>query len=172
MYNHYHAAGYALDPEFIDADLTEADPEIMEGLNEVCERLYHDDADKCAIAMAQFDEFRAAGSKFKSPVCSWRLAAKRMPTHRFWRQYGTIAKIPELTYVAMRVLSKQAGVGPIERSHKITKSHVHTAARGNMHPKNVSREVFISINQRLVDKLEEFDYSEEYEMPESSSDED
>ena len=40
-----------------------------------------------------------------------------------------------------------------------------------MHSKNVSREVFISINQRLVDKLEEFDYSEEYEMPATSSDE-
>ena len=71
----------------------------------------------------------------------------------------------------MHVLSKQAGVGPIERSHKITKSHVHIGARATMHPKNVSREVFISINQRLVDKLEEFDYSEEYEMPETSSDE-
>ena len=45
--------------------------------------------------MAQFDEFRVAGSKFKSPT--WRLAAKRMPAHRFWRQYGTIAGMRELT---------------------------------------------------------------------------
>ena len=142
-YNDYWCAGYALAPHCIDVDHAAADEAVLSGLETVCNRLFYDDTDKAAKAFAQYTTvYKASNSPFKTPQ---RLAnIKNMPPHQWWKAYSKHA--PELAYVAMHVLSKQVGVGAVERSHKKLKSVVATKHRNRLQPGNQNREVCVSAN--------------------------
>jgi hypothetical protein len=114
-YNHYWGAGYALAPACIDVDHDQCDSEVMNSLEVVCNRLWHNDVAKAAKAFRDYKGiYKAGNSPFKEPHRLRNIS--EMPAHMWWELYAKHA--PELAYVAMHVLSKQVGVGPVERSHK------------------------------------------------------
>ena len=74
----------------------------MEGLHRMIERVWHDDVEAQAKAVAQLYRFRKQEGIFARPAS--KLAAERMPAHAWWAMYG--AGCPELQKVAVRVLSQ------------------------------------------------------------------
>jgi len=168
-YNHYWGAGYALAPACIDVDHDEVDEEVMDSLEIVCNRLWHNDVSKAAKAFREYKTvYKAANSPFKVPS---RLAnIGEMPAYLWWQLYERHA--PELAYVAMHVLSKQVGVGPVERSHKKLKSVVATKHRNRLHEVNQQRQVFVNMNGPILRNVANPDYFEPWNHDESNSDTD
>ena len=139
----------------------------MESLETVCDRLFHGDVLKAAKAFADYKlVYKAANSPFKKPS---RLAnISSMPPHLWWDTYKNHA--PELAYVAMHVLSKQVGVGPVERSHKKLKSVIATKHRNWLHPDNQNRQVYVNMNGPILRNVENPDYVEPWNTMNVESD--
>ena len=62
-------------------------------------------------------------------------------------------QMSSLRDLAIRVLSKQCGIGACERGHKKTKQYLSKSRQSST--KIVSEQVFISANQSLLDKVHE-----------------
>ena len=72
-------------------------------------------------------------------------------------------QMSSLRDLAIRVLSKQCGIGACERGHKKTKQYLSKSRQSST--KIVSEQVFISANQSLLDKVHEVNDSLPYTMP-------
>ena len=72
----------------------------------------------------------------------------------------------------MHVLSKQVGVGPVERSHKKLKSVVAAKHRNRLHEVNQQRQVFVNMNGPILRNVANPDYFEPWNHDESNSDTD
>ena len=68
-----------------------------------------------------------------------------MPRHH---HMGTYKK-----FVARRVLSKQVGVGAVERSHKVMKNVVFSKDRPQLDPAKADRDLFTNLNTRALDRV-------------------
>ena len=53
----------------------------------------------------------------------------------------------------MRVCSKKAGIGAVERAHKKTKNVIHTKVRNLMRSSTVRVELMVNFNQQALDKM-------------------
>jgi len=156
MHNHYHAAGYALDPEFSRENVF-GDDTVMTGFRAVCGKLYHDNPQKAAAAKRQFLVYknRSAGV-FSSPAVFDE--AKEMPAHEWWEMYGS--EVPELQYVAMKVLSKRSSACSVERLWSLF-GNVWTDGRASLGAKKAIDLVKAGANLRLQKKLLALDYESE-----------
>jgi hypothetical protein len=168
MHCDYHAAAYALDPEYIDVDVDKCDKEVYAGLKRVIGRLYHgydSDEEKKQLykdAIKEFREYNGPDSKLKTTEC--KIIAEDCDAHEFWQSEGRC--YPALRYVAMRVLSKPLGIGSVERSHKKLKNVILTAKRNRLHISKVNQELYINYNTAFLcarikakcadDKLEKY----------------
>ena len=72
---------------------------------------------------------------------------------KWWKAFGA-RYYPDLAFVAMRVLSKQVGVGAVERSHKKMKNGVFSKSRPNLSAKKASVECYINCNVPEIDRIE------------------
>ena len=170
LHNFYHAAGYALDPEF-STESVFANDEIMTGFRTVCERLFYDKPEKAAAAKRQFVVYknRSQGVFMKSSVFE---EAKDMPAHSWWEMYGS--EVPELQYVAMHVLSKRSSACSVERLWSLF-GLVWSDQRARLGVKKAIDLVKTGANLRLQKKLLAMDYESEMRSwsddPENSDDE-
>jgi hypothetical protein len=156
MYNDYMGAGYALDPEYLTVDLTEVDPEVMKSLEKVVNRLFYDNNADVARFWTQFATYRGGNSPYKEP--GRLLMAQSLSAHKFFEMAGSAD--PQLQYVGMRVCSKKAGIGAVERAHKKTKNVVHTKVRHSMRAPSVKTELLINFNQQSLDQMAERTWEE------------
>ena len=170
----YHSAAYALNPCYLEEDLDDMDPEVREGLNEVVQRFYHDDPDKAAAALDEFEAYKEPGGPIRGN--NFKLAAAKrlgraadaynytdIKPWNFWKTH--CAGLPLIRAVGITVLSKQAGIGANERAHKETKQ-VLTKARNRLETQRAARSVYIRHNRRLLDKLAVEMYTMDYDEPE------
>jgi hypothetical protein len=85
-----------------------------------------------ARLLLQFAEYRGSGSHKTGAAAAATLLVKNgdIPCWRWWESFAT--DWPELKFVAVRVLSKQVGIGAAERSHKLMKRKVFSPDRPNL----------------------------------------
>ena len=74
---------------------------------------------------------------------------------QYWESLKAVSPLPHLADFAIRVLSKPAGVGDIERFHKVMKRCVNPVARKSMSFANVEKQMFIACNSRKMDTVYE-----------------
>ena len=63
-------------------------------------------------------------------------------------------RVPTLGYVARRVLSKQVGVGDVERSHKGMKYTVFSKDRNQLSPAKADRDQYALLNTRALQRVD------------------
>ena len=170
MHNYYHAAGYALDPEFSRVNVFNIET-VMTGFRTVCDRLYHDEPEKAAAAKRQFLVYknRTIGVFMSQAVFD---EAKSMAAHEWWEMYGS--EVPELQLVAMKVLSKRSSACSVERLWSLF-GQVWTDGRASLGAKKAIDLVKTGANLRLEKKLLALDYETDMRSwsvePEESDDE-
>ena len=150
------------------------DIDVREGLNEVVTRFYHNDPEKAATALDQFEEYKEPGGvirgnafKLAAATRLLRLAEdnqyEKIKPWNFWKTH--CAGLPLIRAVAITVLSKQSGIGANERAHKETKQ-VLTKTRNRLDGQRAARSVYIRHNRRLLDKLAVEMYTTDFDEPE------
>ena len=129
-------------------------PEIMKGFRIVCDRLFFDDPEKVKKAKAQFlvYKIRSQGVFMEASVFA---DAQDMPAHLWWKMYG--AEVPELQYVAMRVLSKRSSACSVERLWSLF-GRVWSDSRASLGAKKAVDLVKTGANLRLMKKLLALNY--------------
>ena len=169
LHNFYHAAGYALDPEFV-GEGQHSNATIMTGFRAVCDRLHYKDPSKATKAKMQLTAFQDKARGVFKEAGVWK-DAKEMPAHEWWAMYG--AELPELQYVALRVLSKRSSACSVERLWSLFGS-VWSDARARLGPMKAINLVKAGANIRLKRKLETMDYESQMRSwlvdPEDSDD--
>jgi hypothetical protein len=154
----YHGVGYLLNPKFFDVDLKERHKdqsgvwmELKDNLELVASRLFHTDLDKAADVMTQYTTYSSAGPHRTALLAAQvqKVKAGTLEPWKFWDAIGH--KFPELAIVGQKVLSKQVGVGDVERSHKKMKKVVFSNERPRLDPKRANRELYINYNLRQLD---------------------
>lgn len=153
LHNHYHAAGYALDPEFVDRE-QHKEAEVMTGLRAVIARIYHNQPDKAAKARQQYLVYKNRTQGTFGDTSIWA-DAEAMPAHEWWELYG--GEIPELQYIAMKVLSKRSSACSVERLWSLF-GLVWADARASLGPKKAIDLVKAGSNLRLLRKLSNMNY--------------
>jgi hAT family C-terminal dimerisation region len=139
-----HAAGYALDPEYMKIDLYTLPP-VMRGLKALIMKLNPEDA---ALIDRQFQEFRAGKGSFGTKAALEN--APVMVPWRWWRMYGI--DVPELRDIAVRVLAQVAAQTACERDWS-TRGHIHSLKRNNLDPDRASDMNYCYKTLRLRHKL-------------------
>jgi hypothetical protein len=170
LHNFYHAAGFALDPEF-SREAHHTMPEIMKGFRVVCDRLFFDNPEKAKKVKAQFLIYKNRSQGVFMDAAVFADAAE-MPAHLWWEMYG--AEVPELQYVAMRVLSKRSSACSVERPWSLF-GLVWSDSRASLGARKAVDLVKSGANLRLMKKLLTMDYEVEMRSwthePEGSDDE-
>jgi hypothetical protein len=141
----YHAAGYALDPNFLSDDVNGVNGgEVFAGLSRVIERTFHDDEAAREEAFSQYSDFRKQRGVFVHPTL--RSSIKTMGAHEWWEMAAGGAA--ELRKVAMRVLSKTTSASACERNWSAFAA-VQTPKRNRLHHSTLTDLVSVRINLRL-----------------------
>lgn len=153
-----HCAGYALDPEFQMHDFSAADPEVMNGLMDMVERLVPDVNDQAEV-LKQHTDYRQGLGVFGRPMA--KAAAKTTPAYKWWLSYGGGA--PLLQQVAVKVLGQVTSACACERNWS-TFDFVHNKRRNKLKASRASDLVYVFSNLRLLDKATAVDFEEP--MPE------
>eukprot|EP01043_Picozoa_sp_COSAG02_P051034 COSAG02_NODE_5319_length_4442_cov_2.816947_3_plen_196_part_00 len=167
----YHSVGYLLNPKYMDVDHTVAHTaqgndgiyeELMSDFDTVATRLCtsHDgviDNDKVGRIMVQYAEYLSSDNPLRNPngpACSTvgRQLIKEQPW-KWWKAFGP-RYYPDLSMVAMRVLSKQVGIGAVERSHKKMKNAVFSKDRGTLSAAKANVGCYINCNAQQLDRNE------------------
>lgn len=144
----YHAAGYALDPNFLGEDVNGINGgEVFQGLARVLERHYHDDPEAQAGALQQYGDFRKLRGVFA--LASLKVAARTVPAHEWWDMVAGGAR--ELRKVAMKVLSKTTSASACERNWSAFAA-VQTPKRNRLSSKTLHDLVYTRVNLRLQQK--------------------
>ena len=169
-----HAAGYALDPEFLDN--TSLDGWVMDGVYEMCEKmallsvsnktctpieeLCLEDTKMVEFiskAHAQFQDFRDQnGPVFRKPAVVAN--RRKVSAYKWWQMYCN--HMPELQSVAVRVLSQVAAASICERNWSIH-GMVHNKRRTRLNPKRAIQLVFIHQTLRLMNSLNDPTWEED-----------
>ena len=172
LHNHYHAAGFALDPEF-SREAVHANREIMSGFQIVCDRVHFASPAKAALAKQQFLIYknRSQGVFMEPGIID--TAARSTAGHLWWEMYGY--EVPELQMVAMKVLSKRSSACSVERLWSLF-GLIWTKSRASLGAAKAIDLVKTGANLRLEKKLMALDYETEMRSwttpPEESEDED
>jgi len=156
-YSHcdYHAAGFALDPNFIAEDVNGVNGgEVFQGLVRVIERHYLDDEVSQEEALRQYQDFRKQRGVFSAENIS-KVAARAVSAHEWWEMVAGGA--PELRRVAMKVLSKTTSASACERNWSAFGA-VQTPKRNRLSSKTLNDLVFVRVNLRLQQKQNDPNY--------------
>lgn len=122
--------------------------QVMEAFYTVIEQFYPGDTDKQAEATIQLAAFRSkTGAQWNRSVME--AAAKRMPAHMWWQQFGSHA--PELQHIAVRLLSQISSACACERNWS-SFDFIHSRRRNQLHVERAFKLVYIFTNLRLLDK--------------------
>ena len=177
LHGRMHAAGYALDPEFLyNGDGGNLDHATMSGLIEVIERLSlraiiqsaHDppDAakrlklsshlvqDHAATCMRQFAGFRRREGNFTKPLVVE--CARTMPPSQWWSMFGS--HIPELQAVACSVLVQPVSASACERNWSVY-GQLKSPARNRMQHHVADKRVYCHEALHYQSKLQDAGYS-------------
>ena len=154
MHTTLHAAGFLLDPEYVNM-AQHANDEVMTGFYQLVE-LLHPEVEEQVIITNQLNNFRSSQGIFARPVA--KAAASTMPAHQWWHSFGS--GVPELQRFAIRVLSQTATSSAAERNWSLF-GFFQNKRRSRLNPKTIEKMVYIHANTRLMDKVEEVDYVEE-----------
>jgi len=176
LHGRMHAAGYALDPEFLyNGDGGALDQATMEGVMEVIERLSlrsviqsATDPDLAATAltleseqvqehaakcMLQFSSFRAMEGPLTKPFVMRN--AQSMPPSAWWIMFGT--HLPELQAVACTVLKQPVSASACERNWSIY-GQLKTPARNRMQHAVADKRVYCHEALHYQAKLQNAEY--------------
>lgn len=152
----YHAAGYALDPNFLCDDVNGVnDGEVFTGLNEVIERHYHDDEAAQGLALQQYGDFRMQRGFFAKSTL--KAAAKSMPAYEWWELVG--GGVQALRKVAMKVLSKTTSASACERNWSAFQA-VQSSKRNRLSSRMLNDLVYVRSNLRLQQSRIDPDFKE------------
>jgi hypothetical protein len=129
--------------------LPQEDTEVMTGFRAVIARLYHGNSAKSMKALAQFMVYknRTKGVFGETAVFA---QASVMPAHEWWELYGS--EVPELQYVAMKVLSKRSSACSVERLWSFF-GQVWNDSRASLGAKKARDLVLAGSNIRLKNQL-------------------
>lgn len=179
LHGRMHAAGYALDPEFLyEGDGGALDHATMQGLIEVVERLSLrtiiqravDPAaaaatlsidspqvqDHASLVMEHFASFRAQEGIFtRGMVIN---GAKTMAPSKWWRTYG--AHMPELQAVAISVLTQPCSASAAERNWSVY-GQIKSAARNRMQHQVADKRVYCHETLHYHQKLQSASYKQQ-----------
>lgn len=157
MHCRYHAAGYALDPNFLQDDVNAVNNgEVFAGLTAVIEKVHHGNSAAQALALQQYVEFRAQRGKVFE-MSSLQAAAKTVAAHEWWQMIAGGAS--ELRKVAMRVLSKTSSASACERNWSAFAA-VQTPVRNRLSSENLNSLVYLRSNLRLQQKRKDPKFAE------------
>ena len=84
LHSPVHAAGYALDPEFLECKGIDENAEVMQGLDEMIAKVLP--PSEQARAAAQFQRYRNGEGVVGSPIAQENI--KRMPGWAWWHLFG------------------------------------------------------------------------------------
>ena len=126
----------------------------MDGMRMVIARLYHDQPDKASKARQQYLTYKNRTKGIFGEAGVW-LDAENMPGHEWWELYG--AELPELQFVAMKVLSKRSSACSVERLWSFF-GRVWSDERARLGPTKAVDLVKTGANLRLKRKLATMDY--------------
>ena len=84
LHSPVHAAGYALNPEFLDYQGLDENAEVMQGLDEMIAKVLP--PSEQARAAAQFQRYRNGEGVVGSPIAQENI--KRMPGCAWWQHFG------------------------------------------------------------------------------------
>jgi hypothetical protein len=185
-----HAAGYALDPEFLySGDGGALDSATMDGLMLVVERMALRSTLKQAVDLAhardtlttdspqvqelaatcmlQFSSFRAQeGILTKTLVVS---NAKHMPPSQWWQTYG--GSMPELQSIATSVFKQPVSACAAERNWSVYGS-IKGPARSRLQHERADKRVYCHEALHYQKKLQSATYRQEIVAWDSDSDDD
>ena len=171
MHMEYHSVGYLLNPKYMSVDHANAHraaghdglyEELMADLETVATRLSTaadgtTDTDKVGRIMVQYSEYIDATSPLRNPngPALSKIGTQLLKDQpwKWWNAFGA-RHYPDLAFVAMRVLSKQVGIGAVERSHKKMKNGVFSKARPNLSAAKANVECYINCNVPELDRVE------------------
>lgn len=138
--------------------------QIMGGLERMLSKLLS--AEDAATASLQHAKFRSSEGLFSS--LNAQLNAKRMPAWKWWESYG--ATVPELQGAAVKILSQCSSACSCERNWS-TYGFVHSKSRNRLSPARARDLVYVFSNLRLIQRIEDAEYEEEYPEWDSSDEE-
>jgi hAT family C-terminal dimerisation region len=154
LHSDYHSAGYVLDPNFLGDDVNGInDGEVFAGLQNVVDKLYHDDPGMYNEAMLQCQGFRDQEGIFASTRV--QSIAKTMPAHKWWDLVGGEAQA--LRKVAMRVLSKTTSASACERNWAAFEA-VQQPKRTRLGSRRLNDLTYLRVNLRLLQARQDPDY--------------
>ena len=191
LHSDFHAAAYALDPEFIDY-VADMDHEVMDGLGNViakmclrdtialdpdCENTWQSYSmthpavvERTAQAEREFQLYKRKVGAFSKPTAA--VNAKQMTPGDWWDQYGS--HCPILCSMAPRVLDQPGSASCAERNWSIY-GQIRAANRGRMGHPVADKLVFCHESLHLRHKLQDAGYApeiEQWDSDEESEEED
>jgi hypothetical protein len=171
LHNEYHAAGYALDPEYHEVNHSSM-TKIMKELRVVFRRHYHDNDMLYHQCIAEFQAYKSKRVSAFTEASVFEMA-KTTPSWEWWATWG--GELPALQAVAMKVLSKRSAASSCEHLWSKFKN-VWTTARANLGVAKAIKLVMISTNLFLLRYAAHFDIDKQLiewqEEPEESDDDD
>ena len=92
----------------------------MDDLEAVATKIFRGDAESVTLVMTQFTEYMAPGThRREMSIALLPMIEEGTKTPwSGWEAFGA-RHFPQLAKVAIRVLTKQVGIGAVERSHKV-----------------------------------------------------
>jgi hypothetical protein len=147
----FHAAAYALDPEF-QGHRHDPGSEVHTGLMTMLSKLVS--ASGCSDAKDQYLHYQDKTDIF-SPLTAdgkvmWEAAAT-MPAHRWWMVHGSVA--PELSKLAVRVLAATSTSSSCERNWS-TYEFIQSRRRNKLTTQRCNDLVFVFSNMQLIRRLQ------------------
>ena len=165
MTNPLILAAYALDPEYLDCNMSD-NSEVMEGFLTMLDRLCGTQ-EKALTAQRQFMAFRNHAGLFGREGAT--AAAKVMSGADWWGIYGHAN--PELANVAIKILSQVASACACERNWS-TYDFIHSKRRNKLTSSRAEDLVFVFSNMNLVLRTQAIEYKEKHVQWAASSSED
>ena len=169
LHNEYHAAGYALNPEYHEVDHHKM-TKIMKELRIVFRRHYHDNDELYTQCISEFQAYKSKRVSAFTEAGVFEMA-KTTPSWEWWATWG--AELPALQAVAMKVLSKRSAASSCEHLWSKFKN-VWTTARASLGAAKAIKLVMIGTNLYLQRTSAHFDIDKQLiewqEDPEESDD--
>lgn len=179
LHGRMHAAGYALDPEFLySGDGGDLDAATMDGLIEVVEHhsllttikraidRKHAQAiltvnspqvqELAGVIMAQFAAFRGKEGVFTKPLVV--NSARNIPPSQWWAMYG--GHKPELRDVAVSVLKQPVSACAAERNWSVYGS-IKGPARSQLQQQTADKRVYCHESLHYLNKLQDAAYTQQ-----------
>lgn len=136
--------------------------QVMLGFENVCSKLLNED--DAAEASLQHASFKLGEGRFGTSVA--KTNARKMPAWKWWLQYGS--ECSKLQQVAVKVLAQCSSACSCERNWS-SYGFVHSKSRNRLKASRARDLVFVFSNLRLLKKVTEADYDEQFPQWDSES---